>query len=130
MTSVSTEPMPSATSALVRSGRLSNGPSTNPTSIPTGEEGIIALVTPNKPFKIVDAQREVRMGLTAGSLDELEDRAKSKFQIPLNCPIRIVLEVDGTEIDDNDYFDTLDPDTSLMILCEDERWTPYKSNFM
>lgn len=125
MTSVSTETMPSATTALVRAVRTSSV-----TCTPAEEAGIIALVTPNKPFKIVDAQREIRMGLTAGSLDELEDRAKTKFQIPLNLPIRIVLELDGTEIDDNDYFDTLDPDTSLMILCEDERWTPYKSNFM
>lgn len=119
--------MTSAASALARSGRTTAG--SNTTSL-SAEEGIIALVTPNKPFKIVDAQRELRMGLTAGSLDELEDRAKTKFQIPVSEHIRIVLETDGTEIDDNDYFDTLDPDTSLMILCEDERWTPYKSNFM
>ncbi|ODM97491.1 Cell death activator CIDE-B [Orchesella cincta] len=129
MTSVSTETMPmaSATSALSR-GR-SGASSSSHVVVDDGDSMALATLV-SKPFKIVDAQRELRMGLTAASLDELEDRAKSKFRIPVNLPIRIVLEVDGTEIDDNDYFGTLDPDTSLMILCDDERWTPYKSNFM
>ncbi|CAL8102678.1 unnamed protein product [Orchesella dallaii] len=129
MTSVSTETMPmvSATSALSR-GR--SGASSASHSVVDDDDAMALAPLVTKPFKIVDVQRELRMGLTAASLDELEDRAKAKFRIPVSLPIRIVLEVDGTEIDDNDYFGTLDPDTSLMILCDDERWTPYKSNFI
>ena len=81
-----------------------------------------------RPFKVVDVTREQRIGLTASSLFELVERARVKFDIGLTVPIRVVLEVDGTEIDDNDYFTTLEPDTPLMILCgEDEKWTPYRS---
>ena len=79
------------------------------------------------PFKVVDADRDIRMGLTANSMTELLDRVRYKFQIDPATPIRIVLEQDGTEIDDNDYFITLEPDTSLMVLCHGEKWTPYKS---
>lgn len=79
------------------------------------------------PFKVVDADRDIRMGLTANSMTELLDRVRYKFQIDPSTPIRIVLEQDGTEIDDNDYFVTLEPDTSLMVLCYQEKWTPYKS---
>lgn len=81
-----------------------------------------------RPFKVVDVTRELRIGLTASSLFELVERSRVKFHIGLTVPIRVVLEVDGTEIDDNDYFITLEPDTPLMILCgEDEKWTPYRS---
>ena len=81
-----------------------------------------------RPFKVVDAEREVRMGLTASSLLDLMDRARMKFEISPDALIRIVLEADGTEIEDNEYFSTLEPDTSLMVLWgEDEKWTPYKS---
>ncbi|CAG7819867.1 unnamed protein product, partial [Allacma fusca] len=79
------------------------------------------------PFRVVDAGRDIRMGLTATSMTELVDRIRYKFDIDMDIPIRIVLEQDGTEIDDNDYFITLEPDTSLMVLRHHEKWTPYKS---
>ncbi len=76
----------------------------------------------------MDVGREVRLGLTASSLLDLMDRARIKFEISPDALVRIVLEADGTEIDDNDYFTTLEPDTCLMVLCgEAEKWTPYKS---
>lgn len=81
----------------------------------------------SRPFKLVDASREIKLGLTASSLIDLISRAKVKFHIELDQYIRIVLENDGTEIDDNDYFNTLEPDTTLMILVEEEKWTPYRS---
>lgn len=76
---------------------------------------------------MVDATRESRVGLTACSLAELDSRVREKFQIEQDIPIRVVLESDGTEIDEDDYFLTMDPDTALMILCGGEGWTPYKA---
>jgi DNA fragmentation factor alpha subunit len=83
-----------------------------------------------KPFRITDGKREVRLGLTASSLDQLEERSRAKLDIDMDLRVRVVLEEDGTEIDDDDYFSTLEPHTTLMILVHEERWTPYKSNFM
>ena len=77
--------------------------------------------------KLVDASRDFRIGVTAGTLTDLIERAKIKLEIPSSNSVRVVLEQDGTEIDDNDYFNTLDPDTSLMVLRHHEMWTPYKS---
>ena len=76
----------------------------------------------------MDASRDFRIGVTAGTLTDLIERAKIKLEIPSSNSVRVVLEQDGTEIDDNDYFNTLDPDTSLMVLRHHEMWTPYKSS--
>jgi len=80
-----------------------------------------------RPFKVVNSTREIRLGLTASSLIDLISIAKVKLDLETDHFIRVVLEVDGTEIDDNDYFNTLEPDTTLMILVEEEKWTPYRS---
>lgn len=36
----------------------------------------------------------------------------------------VVLEDDGTEIDDEEYFSTLDPNTNLMVLSKEQNWLP------
>lgn len=36
--------------------------------------------------------------------------------------LKIVLECDGTIVDDEEYFATLEPNTSLMVLKSDESW--------
>ena len=53
-----------------------------------------------RPFKVVNASRELKLGLTASSLIDLISRAKVKLEIELDHFIRVVLEQDGTEIDD------------------------------
>jgi hypothetical protein len=35
------------------------------------------------------------------------------------------LEQDGTEVDEDEYFNTLEPGTPLMALQEDDRWMPF-----
>lgn len=79
-----------------------------------------------KPFKITDATREVRKGLVACSLRELTSKVIEKMELPPEKAenITVCLEADGTEIDDEEYFATLEAHTSLMILTKDERWNP------
>ncbi|CAH0553735.1 unnamed protein product [Brassicogethes aeneus] len=75
-----------------------------------------------KPFKITDASRDVKKGVVANSLDDLTSKINEKLGI--TGEITIVLESDGTEIDDEEYFATLDPNIALMILKNEEKWVP------
>lgn len=81
-----------------------------------------------KPFKITDAKRENRKGVVATSLEDLTSKIVDKLQIKTNGEeegkLTIVLEADGTEIDDDEYFATLDPNTSLMVLVNAQKWLP------
>ena len=36
--------------------------------------------------------------------------------------VRFVLESDGTEVDDEEYFQTIEPHTPLVILQPGEQW--------
>jgi DNA fragmentation factor alpha subunit len=48
--------------------------------------------------------------------------AQEKFNI--TSSMKIVLESDGTEVDEEEYFRTLEQNTCFMILREDEDWIP------
>lgn len=75
-----------------------------------------------KPFKITEVSREIRKGVVATSLQDLTLKVVEK--LPLDDAVTVVLEQDGTEIDDEDYFATLEPHTSLMVLTGDQKWSP------
>ncbi|XP_017876791.1 DNA fragmentation factor subunit alpha-like [Ceratina calcarata] len=74
------------------------------------------------PYKIVDHAREKRKGITASSLKELTSIARNRLSLPLDAELTIVLEQDGTEVDDEEYFATLERNTSLMVLHGDQKW--------
>lgn len=74
------------------------------------------------PYKIVDHTREKRKGITASSLKELTNIARSRLSLPVDADLTIVLEQDGTEVDDEEYFATLERNTSLMVLHGDQKW--------
>ena len=47
----------------------------------------------------------------------------AKLGLPNNC-VRVVLETDGTEVDEEDYFSFLNSDATLMLLTPADRWRP------
>lgn len=49
---------------------------------------------------------------------------KEKLGVPSNENIVLVLESDGTQIEDGEYFKTLLNNTVLLLLRHGERWTP------
>lgn len=58
----------------------------------------------------------------AGNLQELQKKSSEKFgktEMPLP---QIYLCSDGTEIDDEDYFQTLEPNTELIAVFSGEQW--------
>ncbi|PRD27216.1 UNVERIFIED_CONTAM: Cell death activator CIDE-3 [Trichonephila clavipes] len=54
--------------------------------------------------------------------DNVNSRA-SRLGLP-GADVKIVLESDGTEVEDDIYFQTIDKDTIFLILCPGERWLP------
>ncbi|XP_026288160.1 uncharacterized protein LOC113213347 isoform X1 [Frankliniella occidentalis] len=79
--------------------------------------------TPSRiPFKIVDYTREKKFGIVAGSLEELVSKACEKLEVNQNAVVKIVLDIDGTEVDDEEYFETLESNTVLMLLIDSQRW--------
>lgn len=50
------------------------------------------------PYKIVDYTRERRKGITASSLKELTNIARSRLALPVDADLTIVLEQDGKKI--------------------------------
>lgn len=58
------------------------------------EPGVISQNIGN-PYKIVDHTRERRKGITASSLKELTNVARSRLSLPSDGDLTIVLEQDG-----------------------------------
>ncbi|CAH0555985.1 unnamed protein product [Brassicogethes aeneus] len=77
-----------------------------------------------RPFKLWDGRRSVRKGLVVGTLEELLQRGRDKLGLPNAESVRVVLENDGTQVDDADYFRTLPANTVLLLLRPGERWLP------
>ena len=73
----------------------------------------------SKPYKVCDISRSNRKGIVACSLDDLRGKVAAKFNITEDFDV--VLEDDCTVIEDEEYFDTLDPNTLLMVLKGNER---------
>lgn len=62
----------------------------------------------------------MKKAVVAGSLEELQRKAMEKF-VKSSFP-RVHLDSDGTEIDDEDYFQTLEPNTELIAVFQGEEW--------
>ncbi|XP_013182053.1 PREDICTED: uncharacterized protein LOC106128289 isoform X2 [Papilio xuthus] len=77
-----------------------------------------------RPFKIWDSSRNVRKGLVVTSFEELIHRGKEKLSVAASEPVRLVLESDGTQVEDGEYWRTLPPHTVLLLLRAGERWYP------
>ncbi|XP_059497773.1 cell death activator CIDE-B isoform X2 [Stegostoma tigrinum] len=80
--------------------------------------------SPQRPFRICDHDRTTRTGVTAGSLRELINKALDVLL--LTGVVTLVLEEDGTAVDNEDFFQHLDDDTSFMVLQKGQRWKPPK----
>lgn len=72
-------------------------------------------------FQVKDVSRVNCKGVAAASLDEVKAKAAEKFG--KNDMPNIHLDSDGTEIDDEDYFQTLEPNTELIAVFSGEQWT-------
>jgi len=65
-----------------------------------------------KPYKVMDRTRRVKKGVMASSLEELTLSSRRKLAYSGDKEVMVVLEEDGTEVDEEDYFQTLEPNMS------------------
>ncbi|XP_055530899.1 DNA fragmentation factor subunit alpha-like [Wyeomyia smithii] len=73
-----------------------------------------------KPYKIKDITRAIKKAVVAGTLDEVRAKSAEKFG-RTDLP-NIHLDSDGTEVDDEDYFQTLEPNAELIAVFPGEQW--------
>lgn len=71
-------------------------------------------------MQVKDVSRANCKGVVAASLDEVKAKSAEKFG-KVDVP-NIHLDSDGTEVDDEDYFQTLEPNTELVAVFEGEQW--------
>merc|ERR1712083_1255527 len=81
-------------------------------------------IDPVTVLEVTDCMRLYRKGMMASSLKELVQRARDKFSIDSWVEVYLVLEEDGTEVDDEEYFQTLPVNTRLMLLLKENLWSP------
>ncbi|KAE8622703.1 hypothetical protein XENTR_v10005341 [Xenopus tropicalis] len=80
---------------------------------------------PQRPFRVCNHDRTVRRGVTAGSLRELIARAMDALF--LSGVVSLVLEDDGTQLDREDFFETLEDGSVVMVLEKGQKWMPQKN---
>ena len=70
--------------------------------------------------------REIRKSVVASSLLEFKLRGAEKLDIEIvsSADLKVVLESDGTEVEDDSYFQTAEKDTIFLLLKADEKWLP------
>ncbi|EDW90846.2 uncharacterized protein LOC6530196 [Drosophila yakuba] len=98
---------------------LSPHSSTTPTPSPTTADEDFAQLDNSKPFKIKDITRNIRKAVVATTLSELRAKVSLKFE---RSEPAIHLDCDGTEVDDEEYFSTLEPNAELIAVFPGEQW--------
>jgi len=77
-----------------------------------------------RPVKIWNANRNVRKALVVGTYEEFLRKGREKLSVSIGEPLRIVLESDGTQVEDGEYFQTLPENTIFIVLRPGENWAP------
>ncbi|XP_048212222.1 cell death activator CIDE-3 isoform X3 [Perognathus longimembris pacificus] len=78
---------------------------------------------PARPCRVSTADRKVRKGVTAHSLEDLLCKVRDVFKLK-GKPFSLVLEEDGTLVETEDYFQALAGDTVFMLLQKGQKWQP------
>ncbi|XP_004409497.1 PREDICTED: cell death activator CIDE-A [Odobenus rosmarus divergens] len=76
-----------------------------------------------RPFRVSNHDRSSRRGVMANSLKELLSKTLEALVITSGL-VNLVLEEDGTVVDTEEFFQTLEDNTHFMILEKGQKWTP------
>ena len=68
--------------------------------------------------------RQIKKGIVAKSLKDLMKKSVEKLGYDERQEVYLVLEEDGTEIDDEEYCQSLADNTRLMLLHQQDLWSP------
>ncbi|XP_027575594.2 cell death activator CIDE-3 isoform X2 [Pipra filicauda] len=78
-----------------------------------------------RPFRVCNWDRSLRKGIMAPSLAELVKQAQSA--LAMLGPISLVLDEDGTVVETESFFRTLEEGTVLMALSKGQSWDAPKT---
>ncbi|KFV94798.1 Cell death activator CIDE-A, partial [Eurypyga helias] len=81
-----------------------------------------ALMPAGRPFRVSNASRSSRKGIVASSLQDLICKTLDAFLISAGI-VTLVLEEDGTVVDTEEFFRSLDDNTHFMVLEKGQKWT-------
>jgi len=81
-----------------------------------------------KPFKVLDRLRSMKKGIMVENFDDLLVKGKSKLLYPKEQEVVVVLDEDGTEVEDDDYLFSLDDHTTLVLLHPGDRWSNFSAS--
>lgn len=70
----------------------------------------------------MNRQRTMKKGLMVQDLADLKQKGKNKFDYPPEQEVIVVLDEDGTEVEDDDYLLCLPDQTTLVLLFSGDRW--------
>ncbi|XP_068940079.1 lipid transferase CIDEC [Petaurus breviceps papuanus] len=79
-------------------------------------------VTKARPYRVSNLDRSVRKGIMADSLLDLSHKVQEALSVV--DTFSLALEEDGTIIETEEYFQTLDEGTVLMVLEKGQKWQP------
>ncbi|KAM8811658.1 lipid transferase CIDEA [Eudromia elegans] len=80
------------------------------------------LMPAGRPFRVSNASRSSRKGIVASTLQELISKTLDAFLISAGI-VTLVLEEDGTVVETEEFFQSLDDNTHFMILEKGQKWT-------
>ncbi|GAA6235447.1 DNA fragmentation factor subunit alpha [Lates japonicus] len=81
-------------------------------------------MTDRKPCKVCNFTRQKSFGLVVPSLDELKIKGCEFLGFAPSEQVSVVLEDDGTIVEDQAYFLCLPSNTKFMLLQRRESWSP------
>ncbi|XP_032991980.1 cell death activator CIDE-3 [Lacerta agilis] len=78
-----------------------------------------------RPYRVSNCDRTIRKGIMADSLRDLHEKVRSALHLAGN--ISIVLDEDGTTVETEEFFQTLEDGTVLLVLTKGQTWRPAKT---
>ncbi|XP_063307666.1 lipid transferase CIDEA [Pelobates fuscus] len=81
---------------------------------------------PQKPFKVSNWDRSKKKGIVARTLKELIEKSIDALFITVSL-VTLVLEEDGTVVDTEEFFQSLEDNTSFLLLEGRQTWTRGRS---
>ncbi|KAG7323699.1 hypothetical protein KOW79_013401 [Hemibagrus wyckioides] len=79
-----------------------------------------------KPCKVCNFTRQKYYGVVVVSLSQLKAKGIQALGYSSDTTVSVVLDDDGTIVEDNTYFLCLPPNTKFMFLQDKEMWKPAK----
>lgn len=79
-----------------------------------------------KPCRICNYTRQMSYGLGVLSIEELKKKGGESLGFSPSSSVTVVLEDDGTIVEDQAYFMCLPVNTKFMLLAEKQTWSPVR----